>query len=69
MILDKPRNRFFPAETKRTEFLACAFCFGFWVSLAWWLAYIAWPHWSIIVAVPFAISAIVGLVASNLDPD
>ncbi len=61
-VLDRPRDRVAPAGSKRTEFIACAACFGFWIALAWWLAFIAWPHWSVIIAVPFAVSAIVILV-------
>lgn len=68
-ILDKPRDRWFPEGYKRTEFLTCPYCLGFWVSLAWWLAFIAWPHWCLVAAAPLAISALVGLIAANLDPD
>jgi len=43
------------------EFLQCPACFGFWVALAWWGAWQAWPHGTLVVAVPFALSA--GLIA------
>lgn len=45
----------------------CAFCLGWWISLAvaaaWWL----WPHATVLVSLPFALSSVVGLVAKNLD--
>lgn len=50
------------------NFVRCPWCAGFWVSLAWWLAWVAWPHGSLVVAVPFAISAVLGLMAANIDP-
>ncbi len=44
------------------EFVQCPFCLGFWVALSW----VAWfwlePHWTLIVAVPFAVSAAVGML-------
>lgn len=50
------------------ELLHCAFCAGFWVALA---AYLAWrfePRWTLYLLAPFALSAAVGLIARNLDP-
>ena len=49
------------------EFLVCPWCLGFWVALAWWAAWTQWPHGTLIVAAPFAISAVVGFLA-QLDP-
>ncbi len=49
------------------DFLKCSYCAGFWVALAWWLAWVAWPHPVIIVAVPFALSAVAGTWARTLD--
>ncbi len=66
-ILDPLRDRFAKPESKTSEFLACAYCFGAWISIAWWFAWVAWPHWSLVIAAPFAISAIVGVTASKLD--
>lgn len=68
-ILDRPRAALVRRMPKGEEFITCAWCAGAWISIGWWLAWVAWPHWTLVVAVPFAISAIVGLVASNLDPD
>lgn len=49
------------------EFVHCPWCLGFWVSLAWWLGWWAEPRVVGSVAVWFALSAIVGLVAKNWD--
>ncbi len=48
--------------------LHCAFCLGFWVSLATYVAWRLWPVGSVTVMAPFALSAFVGLVARNWDP-
>jgi hypothetical protein len=45
------------------EFIVCPWCLGFWVSIGWWGAWQLWPNGALVVAVPFAISAVVGLVA------
>jgi hypothetical protein len=50
------------------HFLGCAFCQGFWTTVAVWGTWEAAPRWTLIVAVPFALSSAVGLVAKNLDP-
>ena len=44
------------------EFLICPWCLGFWVALAWWGAWQIWPHGTLIVAAPLAISTIVGFL-------
>jgi hypothetical protein len=49
-------------------FLVCPWCAGFWISLAWWGVWQAWEHGTLVVATPFAISSVVGLVRGNLDP-
>lgn len=41
------------------DFIQCPYCLGFWVALAWWGAWQAWPHGTLVVAAPFAISAVV----------
>jgi uncharacterized protein DUF1360 len=76
-ILDKPREwltRRAKAEAgKHREevdiFLHCPWCLGFWVTLAWWGAWLIWPHATVLLAVPWAANALVGLVAQNLDGD
>lgn len=50
------------------HFLGCAFCQGFWVSLAAYGAWLAWPHYTLYALAPFALSGAVGLIARNLDP-
>lgn len=76
VILDAPRD----VLTRRSKWqegkhrvgldmwLHCPWCFGAWVSIGWWLAWEAWPHFTMVAAAPFAISAVVGLVTKNLDP-
>jgi hypothetical protein len=51
------------------EFITCPACFGFYISLLFWAAYQAWPHGTVVVAVPFAISTVVIAVASVLSDD
>ena len=51
------------------EWLTCPWCAGFWVSVLWWLLWLVFPTFAVFVAVPFAISAFVALVAKNLDRD
>jgi Protein of unknown function (DUF1360) len=49
-----------------TDFLTCPFCAGFWISLAWWGAWQLSPHWTLVVSVPLAVSAVVGLLGTVL---
>lgn len=72
-LLDRPRryvtrlNRSWRQEGDATgeqyreglaNFLTCPYCLGFWVGLAWWGAWQAWPHGTLVAAVPFAINAV-----------
>jgi hypothetical protein len=76
-ILDPVRNKVIKREQAhdpegkyRREldiFMHCPWCLGFWITAAWWLSWLAWPHFTTVVAVPWALSAFVGLVAKNLD--
>jgi hypothetical protein len=45
------------------SFISCAWCLGFWISLAWWGAFQWDEHWTVVVAVPWAISAAAGMIA------
>jgi Protein of unknown function (DUF1360) len=45
------------------DFVGCPWCFGYWVAVAWWAAWLVWPHGALLVATPFALSAVVGLLA------
>lgn len=49
------------------EFISCAWCLGAWVTIGWWAAWLIWPHATLIVAAPAAISSLVGLL-SRLEP-
>lgn len=46
----------------------CAFCLGWWVSLAFYGSWLLLPSATLVLAVPLALGALVGLVAKNLDP-
>lgn len=46
----------------------CPFCMGWWISLAVYCAWLAAPRPTLYVMLPFALSALVGLTAKNLDP-
>ena len=39
------------------RWLLCPYCFGFWITLAWWAAWQAWPHGTLVVAAPLLLSA------------
>jgi hypothetical protein len=54
-------------RVRLAEFLLCSSCFGFWISVAWWLAYQLWEFGTVVAAVPFAISTVVIGVASLLN--
>lgn len=45
------------------EFITCPYCAGFWIGVAWWGAWQIWPHGTLVVAVPFVISA--GVIAGS----
>jgi len=57
-----------PAEYRAAwgEFISCPWCFGAWLSIVWWSSYKTWPHGSLVAAVPFALSAVVGVVGHLL---
>jgi hypothetical protein len=44
-------------------FIECAYCAGFWLAGAWWLSWILWPYETLVVAVPWALSA--GVIAAS----
>ena len=50
-------------------FVQCPYCAGFWIALGWWVAFELWPHWTVIIAVPFALSAGVIAVAKILSSE
>lgn len=64
VIFDRPRIWLVGKLGKPfEEWATCPWCAGFWLSLLWWIAFELWPHGTPIAAVPFAISALVGVVA------
>lgn len=48
---------------KLGDFISCPWCFGFWISLAWWGMWQWLPHGTLVVASVAAISALVGIIA------
>lgn len=45
----------------------CPYCLGFWVGLAAYALWLVVPTATLYVLVPFALNAVVGIVARNLD--
>lgn len=45
----------------------CPFCLGWWVTLACWASFEAFPHGSLVALSPFALAGAVGLVGKDLD--
>lgn len=67
-ILDRPRAALTRRMPKGEEFIRCPWCAGFWISVVIWLLWVWQPHWTLVGCTPLAISAIVGLIAANIDP-
>lgn len=63
-ILDKPRARL---RLDESELVTCPWCLGAWIAVAWWGAWKLWDEPVMVVAVPFALSALVGVVAMAVD--
>lgn len=51
------------------DFLICPWCLGFWVTLAWWGAWQVWHGGTLVAAVPFALSTLVGAIAHALNEE
>ena len=54
---------------KWSLFITCPWCLGFWLSVIAWIAWLIFPTETLWFAVPWAISAVVALVAKNLDKE
>lgn len=80
-ILEGPRRRLLRyvgwktgtplPETYRAwwaDLLRCPWCAGFWLGLLAWVFWLFFPSLALVVATPFALSAAVGLIRTNLDP-
>ena len=52
---------------KLGELISCPWCMGFWVSLAVFAAFIAWPVGTTFALVPLALRVIPGMIESLLD--
>jgi hypothetical protein len=59
---------FTPAQWWIARLIRCPWCAGFWISLLVAAAYTLLPDGTVIVGLPFALSALVGLLAKHLDP-
>jgi hypothetical protein len=57
-----------PRRYYLSKMVRCPWCAGWWVTLIVWALWLAWPHAVLIAVTPFALSAILGLIAKNLDP-
>lgn len=69
-ILETPR-RYVTARLSDywQDFLTCPYCAGFWIAVAWWAAWQIEGEWTLIVAVPWALSAGVVAAAKVLSSD
>lgn len=66
-ILDRPRDWVIARSPDWfLDQLGCPWCAGFWICLEWYLAFVVWPHGTLIVATPFALSAVVGIIGHYL---
>lgn len=52
---------------KLGELVNCPWCMGFWVSLAVFAAFVAWPVTTTFVLVPLALRVIPGMIESLID--
>jgi uncharacterized protein DUF1360 len=74
-ILDRPRDaaidrlrEWSPDRSTKIEyFITCPWCAGFWITLLWWCAWLAWPHGALVAATLFALSAVVGFLGVIID--
>jgi hypothetical protein len=70
-VLDRPRDWALARLEERAGwldyFITCPWCAGFWIALAWWLAWLALPYAAVVAAVPFALSAAVGYLGVGID--
>ena len=64
-ITERWRHQLVRLNTRRyreslARFMQCPWCLGFWITLLWWAAWLAWPHGVMVAAAPFALSTLVG---------
>lgn len=58
-----------PPRVYLATLIRCPWCAGFYVSVAAWLLWEAWPRATLVGSTPLAISALVGLITKNLDKE
>ena len=51
------------------QFILCPWCLGFWVTLAWWGAWQAWGHGTLVVAAVAALSLFAPLLERVLSDE
>lgn len=67
-VLDRPREYVLGRLSDTWDyFITCPWCCGAWITLTWWGAWLVWPHGTTAVAVPFALSALVGYLGVGID--
>jgi len=70
-VLDKPRDWVLVRLEERASwldyFITCPWCAGFWITLAWWGAWLAWGYGTLVAATLFALSAAVGFLGVLID--
>ena len=70
VILEDMRDRIWKKYSPLTKFgylFTCMWCMSFWVALVIVICYTIIPTVAFLLALPFALSAVAGLVAHNLD--
>lgn len=65
-ILDRPRERFAPEESKRELFIRCPFCAGFWIAVGWYMFWWWEPKPTLAIASVFALSAVAPVLEALL---
>lgn len=62
-IADPPRNWVFThAPEKVVELVQCPWCSSFWVGMGATVSYLLWPETTVLLALPWALSAVAGLL-------
>lgn len=57
-----------PRRYYLSKLIRCPWCVGFWIALLVTIAYVCAGGYAVLAGMPFALSAVVGLVAKHLDP-
>lgn len=64
-LREKTIFKMHPTDSKIRELFTCPWCVGFWLSMMAVGMFYLWPAVILWLALPFAISAVVGLIASH----